>query len=264
MDLKTFDRLREVVYQKSGITLGPNKEALISARLSKRLRALGCADHAAYLDVILRDAAGTETVQLLDAISTNVTSFFREPVHFDFIKQVTSEWLRQGRRRLRFWSAACSTGEEAYSLAMTLMEIPEAQGADIRILATDISTRVLSEASEGIFDEARIEPISEAMRRRWLKPMHDGRWRIAGSLRQMIMFRRLNLSEPPFPMCGPLDIVLCRNVLIYFDARVRKGLLGEVHRLLSPGGLLMVGHAESLAGHNLGLTVVQPSIHRKL
>src|SRR5690349_11738643 len=143
MDKKTFDSFRDFIYQASGISLGANKEALVCARVGKRMRAVGIGDYKGYLDYVMRDQSGAEVVQLLDAVSTNVTNFFREPEHFDFVQTAMQRWIGAGQRRFRFWSAASSTGEEPYTLAMTLLETTGTQTLDLKILATDISTRVL-------------------------------------------------------------------------------------------------------------------------
>ncbi|MEN6624718.1 MAG: CheR family methyltransferase [Candidatus Sumerlaeia bacterium] len=265
MEASTFNRFRSIVYEHSGIALGEGKEALVSARIGKRLRALNIADHKAYLKYVEQDASGEEIVQLLDAISTNVTHFFREPAHFDFVKETVAVWAGQGQTRMRFWSAACSTGEEPYSLAITLREALGARGADAKILATDISTRVLSAARSGVFESDKLKNVAPALREKYFRPVEGHpHGRIAREeLRNMMVFRRMNLAKPPFPMRGPLDIVFCRNVMIYFDNDVRKALLNEILRLLKPGGYLIVGHAESLTGMIADLKAVRPSIYVK-
>jgi len=260
---RTFNTLREIVYETSGISLGPRKEALVCARVGKRMRALGIAEYEHYIDYL--EANPTEVVGLLDAVSTNVTSFFREPHHFEHIAEAANEWYASGQRRFRFWSAACSTGEEPYSLAMVLRETLPAPDVDLRILATDISTEALA-CCMSDYDERRMAPVPHDLRARWFSSAGRGAdkaWTPKPSLRDTVVFRRLNLSAPPFPMTGPLDAVFCRNVMIYFDDAVRMRLLGEIHRLLKPGGLLVVGHAESLAGMIADFKYVKPSVYRK-
>lgn len=266
MDKDTFNSFRDLVYKRSGISLSEGKEALVSARVAKRMRTLGIQEHREYLNYVVQDPTDNEIVHLLDSISTNVTSFFRESQHFDFVTQAMQQWLAQGQKRFRFWSAACSTGEEPYSLAMTLGEVATGRGLDIKILATDISTRVLDRAVEGFYEPERIETVPAILRERYLTPHSDGRvayYAIKDPLRAMITFKRLNLSTPPFPMQGPMDIIFCRNVMIYFDNRVRAGLLAEMYRLLKPGGYLMVGHAESLTGMVSDFKAVRPSVYIK-
>ena len=266
MKPSTFSRFRQIVYDRSGISLNPGKEALVSARVGKRMRTLGLSEHDDYLDFLLRDENGEELVHFIDAISTNVTSFFREPAHFGYVEKMMGKWLAEGQTRFRFWSAASSTGEEPYSLAITLREAIGARKTDTRILATDISTRVLQACLQGVYEGDKLRTVPAALRSRYFTrlPGKDStQYQASPELRQMITFRQINLSKPPFPMKGPLDIVFCRNVMIYFDNAVRKALLREIERLLKPGGCLMVGHAESLTGMMSSLKSVQPSVYVK-
>jgi chemotaxis protein methyltransferase CheR len=271
MEPSTFKRFREIVYERSGISLGPGKEALVSARVGKRMRALNIEDHKNYLRYVMDDETGEEVVHLIDAISTNVTSFFREPEHFTLMDRVFSEWINKGQRRFRFWSAASSTGEEPYSLAITLLDAMSRQSLplsafDVRILATDISTRVLDKCQKGVYKQDRLDTVPAALRDRYFERQRDQddvHYAVKPVLRKMITFSRLNLSDPPFPMQGPFDAVFCRNVMIYFDNTVRGNLLAEVHRLLRQGGYLLVGHAESLTGMMSTFRTVQPSTYLK-
>lgn len=265
MEKSVFNEFREIVYNKSGISLKDGKEALVSARVSKRMRALGIHGHRAYLRFVKEDESGEEVVNLLDVISTNVTNFFREPGHFDFLSEAVKEWLNRGQRRFRFWSAACSTGEEPYSMAMALKDVSIGYDADIKILATDISTRVIQNCLAGSYTKSRVQDIPKYLLHRYFVVNFNGevRYSVKSELRNMIVFRRLNLSEPPFPMNGPLDVIFCRNVMIYFDNDICKKLLADLYRLLKPKGYLMVGHAESLTGMVSDFKVVRPSIFTK-
>jgi chemotaxis protein methyltransferase CheR len=205
---------------------------------------------------------------LVDAISTNVTGFFRERAHFEFLAKAMGRWLAAGQRRFRIWSAACSTGEEPYSIAITMLEAATRGrgGADMRILATDISTRVLETSRQGTYQQERLDAVSPILRKRYFtpdEPQNPAHYTVKDVLSRMVVFRRLNLSAPPFPMRGPLDVIFCRNVMIYFDRRVRERLLEELRRLLRPGGYLMVGHAESLTGMTGGFQAVRPSTYTK-
>lgn len=266
MDQRTFNRFREIVYEKSGIALKEGKEALVTARVGKRMRALGINAHKRYLEYVLADKSGEEIVHLLDAISTNVTSFFREQGHFEFMSKVMSGWLKEGQRRFRLWSAACSTGEEPYSMAMTLAEVSKSYSADIKILASDISTRALAKCFAGVYGEEKFLDVPKFLRCRYFNKYGgngDVYYIVSSEIKRMIVIRRLNLASTPFPMRGPLDIVFCRNAMIYFDNRVRINLLAEIYRLLKPGGYLMVGHAESLTGMVSEFKVVKPAIYIK-
>ena len=261
----TFNRIRGIVYDSAGIALSERKEALVCARVSKRMRVLGLGDYEAYLTFL--DDNPAEMVGLLDSISTNVTSFFREPHHFEFIADELEKWYADGQRRFRFWSAACSTGEEPYSLGMVIREALPFSDVDARILATDISTEVLASCEAGVYGSKHMKPVPDHLRKRWfVQDSHRGEktWTVSKPLRDMMVFRRVNLSAPPFPMTGPLDAVFCRNVMIYFDDAVRLRLLDEANRLLKPGGYLVVGHAESLAGMISDFKYVRPSVYRKV
>jgi chemotaxis protein methyltransferase CheR len=266
MERALFETFRKVVYDNSGIALGDGKEALVTARVAKRMRTLGIDTHKAYLDFLLADRSGEEVVHFLDVISTNVTSFFREPEHFEFLTTVTREWLAQGQRRMRIWSAASSTGEEPYTLAIALKEAGCGQDVDLKILATDISTQVLNKCELGLYGEEKLKTMPRHLVDKWfdkLRGEDEGLYRVKDSLKKCITFTRLNLSTPPFPMRGPFDVIFCRNVMIYFDNTVRRNLLQEAYRLLKTGGYLLVGHAESLTGMMSELRPVRPSIYVK-
>jgi chemotaxis protein methyltransferase CheR len=261
-----YEKLRQIVYEKSGITLTGSKEALVTSRLSKRLHSLDLPDFQAYLRLLLSDEGEKEVVHLLDAISTNVTSFYREREHFDLLGSILSRWADEGQTRFRVWSAAASTGEEPYSLAITAREALENCSVDLRILATDISMRVLGVAMQGTYDAKAVDPVPPVLRERYFERCRDGgqvSFTVRPSIRDPITFCRLNLAVTPFVMKGPFDVVFCRNVMIYFDEKVRKGLLSEIYRLLRPGGYLMVGHAESLAAQTTAFRALRPSIYIK-
>lgn len=267
MQRSVFNEFRRVVYGATGISLGPSKEALVTARVGKRLRALGLTNHKAYLKHLVADESGREMTQFVDAICTNVTSFFREEEHFEFVRAAVGEWRDEGQTRFRIWSAACSTGEEVYSLAMTLSDVlSAAEGHDLRILGTDLSTRALSVAVDGRYSAKRMERIHPALRERHFDCLGCGEeaaYAVKPTLRSVTVFRQANLSQTPLPLTGPLDIVLCRNVMIYFDKPVRAALVAEAVRLLRPGGYLIVGHSESLSDLRGGLVPVAASIYRK-
>lgn len=265
MDQRIFERFRDIIYAKSGITLGPQKVSLVSARVAKRMRALNIGEYEDYLRHVLDDKSGNELVHLLDAISTNVTSFYRESQHFDFLQSTLEQWREKGQTRFRIWSAASSTGEEPYTIAITMLEALRQPGVDIKILATDISTRVLEVCMHGVYPESRVEPVPTALRQRYFSRFQDNGeayYGVNDELRRLITFRRLNLSTPPFPMKGPFDFIFCRNVMIYFDETVRRGIIQEAHRLLKPGGYFVVGHSESLTGNSGPFRVIRPSVYQ--
>lgn len=262
MDVKTFGDFQSFIYDSCGITLGELKESMVSARISKRLRLLNLSTPGEYLEYVKNDQSGSELIELLDAISTNVTSFYREAQHFTLMDTLMRQWTIQGQRRFRLWCAAASSGEEPYTIAMTLAECGALE-LDTKVLCTDISTKVLSQCQNGFYAKSRMNGVSEDRRKKWFQEVGDG-WQIVPQLQNPLTIKRLNLAQPPFPLKGPLDIIMCRNVMIYFDNRVRQNLLDEFHRLLKPGGYLMVGHAESLTGLATKFKTIQPSVYQKV
>lgn len=268
MDSLTYQKLRDIIYQISGITLGEGKEALMESRVGRRLRILGLSSYKDYLQYLQKDHTRQEVISLIDVISTNVTSFFREAAHFDVLAHHYEQCLLQGQYRFRFWSAACSSGEEPYSIAMTLHSLDEKKISNTRVLATDISTTVLQKAIKGVYSTDSVKLIHPNYKQQYFIKQSDevkkeSHYSIHDSIKQMVLFKQMNLSKPPFPMKGPLDAVFCRNVMIYFDLQVRQALIDEIYRLLKPGGLFFVGHSESLLGINSKFRVMQPSIYIK-
>lgn len=273
---RIFRRFCDLVYEKAGIKLGPQKEALVSARVGKRMHQLGMHDFEEYYRLVADDSAGDELVEFLNAISTNVTHFFREKRHFELLGKYLREWEAQGQKRFRIWCAAASTGEEPYSIAMTVREALRDVG-DVKILATDISTKVLATAKTGKYEQKHIENVPDHLLRKYFvrestrtdqagSEKSSGaafRFRVSDDLRGMLTFARLNLAKPPFPMSGPFDLIFCRNVMIYFDNEVRRSLLADAYRLLKERGYLMVGHAESLSGMLSNFKSVEPSVYIK-
>lgn len=267
MNPKVFDELRGIVYEQSGIRIQDGKETMVSARIGQRLRELEIPDDVGYLEY-LKDQLDQEIVALLDVISTNVTSFYRESEHFDYITGWMNEWLGEGQKRFRVWCAASSTGEEPYTIAITLREAIRKAGVktDTRILATDISTRVLNQAQAGLYEAKKVEAVPEPLLRRYFDAKQGAKGRCYEArqeLKDMILFKRLNLSAPPFPMRGPMDFVICRNVMIYFDEPVRTALINAFHDLLRPGGYLITGKSEGLTRNSKSFDRAGPAIYRK-
>ena len=266
MDKKTFDTFRDLIYDKAGININGNKVALVAARVGKRMRELSITEHREYLEFVFNDHHSGELVHLLDAISTNVTSFFREGTHFDFFGSLMEQWRDSGQKKYRFWSAASSTGEEPYSMAMVILDKLGKAVSDVKILATDLSTKVLARCAEGVYTKEKTAPVPPSKLDKYFEKRSMSKrtcFAVRQEVKNLITFSRLNLSKPPFPMNGPFDAVFCRNVMIYFDNTVRKNLLDEIFRLLKPGGYLFVGHAESLTGILSGFKAVQPSVYCK-
>ena len=266
MDPATFRRITAIIYRKAGIVLNEQKEALVVARIGKRMRRLGITRFRDYLRLLEESPDHEEPVEMLNAISTNVTQFFREPRHFEHLAGWLAQWRQEGRSRLRFWCAAASSGEEAYSMAMVVREnLPG--DCDVRILATDLSTRALAEAREGVYAAREMKAVPEELVRRYfVREEGDAgaHYRVGPALAGMITFARLNLAQTPYVMRGPFDVIFCRNVMIYFDDKVRRRLLDECWRLLHCDGYLVVGSAESLAGLPTDFKNVAPSVYAKV
>jgi chemotaxis protein methyltransferase CheR len=265
MDPACFEAFQRIAHERAGIFLRPGKAVLVRSRLARRLRELGLDSERAYLDRLLGPQGELELVRFLDAISTNFTHFFREPDHFESLREDAARSAAAGQRRFRFWSAGCSSGEEPYAAAMVLDGV--LAGRDWRILATDLSTAALERARAGEYGAAEIEAIPAPLRERHLEragaPGAAARWRVRAPLRRRVVFTRLNLAARPYPMRGPLDAAFCRNVMIYFDRPMRQGLVAEVERLLRPGGALFIGHSETLSAIATGLRAERPSVYRK-
>ena len=262
-----FEALRSLVKEVTGIALSDQKRELVYGRLARRLRALNIRTFREYREVLASDA--DEVVQFCNAITTNLTAFFREPHHFDHLRDEVLKPLVQNppaSRRYRIWSAACSTGEEPYTLAMTVLEaMGDTRGWDLRILATDLDSDVLGKASRGIYGEDRLHALSAERKRRFFTPTQgarDASFTIAPNLRQLITFKQLNLMHP-FPMKGPFDAIVCRNVLIYFDKDTQRDLVGRMARLQRPGDLLYLGHSESLFKVSNDYTLISRTIYRR-
>ncbi len=264
MEPQLFQKFARLAYEKAGISIRAGKEALVGARVAKRQRALAIDSAERYLQFLEADASGEEINFFLDVISTHFTSFFRESDHFAVLREEFERRLAAGQRRLRLWSAACSTGEEPYSMAMTLLEARGGAELDLKILATDISLQSLDEARTGVYPAPRIEPVPAKHREDWLRRSKDSPdlWEVSSEVKRLVTFKRINLSTPPFPMRGPLDVVFCRNVLIYFDQPTRQRLISEIERLITPGGLLCIGHTETLNGIQTRLRMLRPSLFR--
>ncbi|MBN2808704.1 MAG: protein-glutamate O-methyltransferase [Deltaproteobacteria bacterium] len=266
---KEFVRFCEFVYKRCGISLSENKRDLVHSRLAKRLRSLGLDNYDDYFKLLYEGPDNeVEIVNLLDAISTNVTYFFREDKHFDFlvstfIPELEAAKKREHGKKIRIWSAGCSTGEEPYSLAITFAENIALADHDFRILATDLSTNVLAHARKGVYDKERLRNVSGNMLRKYFTGSRDGsRFKVDDKLAAYIKFARLNLMHA-FPFKGHFDCIFCRNVMIYFDRPTQAELVNKFSAFLNPGGYLMIGHSESLTNVEHNLIYVQPSLYRK-
>lgn len=264
-----FNFIRTVVEKNAGIILGSNKRQLVQGRLARRVRELGLASVAEYCEII-RNGGPEELVSLINAITTNVTSFFRENHHFEALGTVMlpeAMGRNERTRRLRVWSAGCSSGEEPYSIAMTAAEyLASVRGWDFKILATDIDSEILKAAAGGEYALERLTGISDERRRRWFTsdhPIREGHTRVRSELQSLITFRTLNLMGE-WPMRGPFDVIFCRNVMIYFDQPTRERLILRYASLLADGGYLCLGHSESIHMQHSRFKLVGRTIYRKI
>jgi chemotaxis protein methyltransferase CheR len=263
-----FQALRRLVREVTGINLSDQKRELVYGRLARRLRALNLRSFRDYRALLSQDD-GRELVQLCNAITTNLTAFFREPHHFEhFKKDLLGPLLAKppASRRLRIWSAGCSTGEEPYSIAMSVLEaIPDIARWDIRILATDLDSDVLEKARRGIYTAERLQSLSAERRTRFFAPANGTRepsYQVRPEVARMLTIKQLNLMDS-FPMKGPLDVVFCRNVVIYFDKDTQRHLISRMSRLQRPGDLLFLGHSETLFKVSTDYTLIGRTIYRR-
>ncbi len=268
---KEFCLISDLVYEHCGINLHDGKKELVRARLAKRLREGQFPSFGDYVRHVLADPTGRELSLLADSLSTNLTKFFREEQHFEFLRsRLLPGLLKAGpaRRdlRIRAWSAGCSSGEEPYSIAITLLEAVAGKGRwDVKVLATDVSTRMLERARRGLYDAARVEPIPAPLRHKYLARIRDegpDTYEVTDALRRIVLVQYLNLMKD-WPIRTPLDFIFCRNVMIYFDKTTQSRLIQRFYDLLAPGGVLFTGHSESLTGIEHKFHYVQPTIYLK-
>ncbi|TAL29783.1 MAG: chemotaxis protein CheR [Spirochaetes bacterium] len=264
---RDFAKFRDIIYEESRIKLSEMKKALVQARLMMRLRELRLSDYGEYYDY-LQENYDAEIVNLINCITTNKTDFFRESKHFDFLREVVFPQFRaSGKKKMRIWSAGCSTGEEPYTIAICVLDffggVPQ---EDIKILATDIDTAVLGVAEKGVYKESILETVErETARRYFLRGtgVNEGKYRVRDEVKSLVRFRKLNLLEEHYPMSGPFDAIFCRNVIIYFDKDTQRTLFDRFHRYVADDGYLFVGHSETLAGVTDKFTFIKSTIYRK-
>lgn len=265
-----YERISRLVYEQCGINLHEGKKELVKARLGKRLREGDFKSFGEYYRYVTTDDGTAELISMIDSLSTNLTYFFREESHFQKLRNMIKPMVKtsnQGRlsEKLRIWSAGCSTGEEPYSLAMTVCESVNGLSGDVKIMATDISTRVLQTADKGIFGKERLKNVPPAILKKYFQMGSgscEGQFLIKKNIRDMVQFSRFNLMDTPPPNYR-FDIIFCRNVMIYFDKATQEALVRRFHQCLNKGGHLFVGHSESLTGLSHELKYIEPSVYRK-
>ncbi len=275
MRAKEFERFSNLIYDEVGIKMPSTKKTMLEARLQKRLKALGLRTFQDYADFIFSSTGREqELIHLIDVVTTNKTDFFREPQHFDFLVREAIPTMRQLRgagesslNPFRIWSAGCSTGEEPYTMAMVLSDYTAANhGFRFSILASDICTQVLQKAASGVYTEDRIDTIPLSMKKKYLlrsKDRSKSLIRIAPELRTTINFKRVNFMDDHFGINEKMDVIFCRNVVIYFDKSTQAELMKKFHRQLVTGGYLFIGHSETLNGLGVPFTQVANTVYRK-
>jgi chemotaxis protein methyltransferase CheR len=259
-----FDRFRKLAYETAGIDLKNGKEHLVSARLGRKIRELNLGSYDKYYRHVVEDRTGEALTSLIDALTTNHTHFFREPAHFLYLRKHVLPRLRP-RPRIEIWSAACSSGEEPYTLAFCLKDELGPAASKVRILATDISTKVLALAKKAVYPAERfMSTPPEELRRHMLRNGSGAQasYQVKPEIREMVEFRRANLMEN-LSQFGTFPVIFCRNVMIYFDKPTQEGVVRRLTERLEPGGYLFIGHAESLGRIEHSLQYVQPAVYRK-
>ncbi|MDX9746627.1 MAG: protein-glutamate O-methyltransferase [Syntrophales bacterium] len=264
-----FRKISRLVYELCGINLHDGKKELVKARLGKRLREGNFSSFSEYYQFVTTDEGQDELVMMIDSLSTNLTYFFREAAHFEKMERILPEMAKarqaSGGRGLQIWSAGCASGEEPYSLAITVREVLGDRHLSVPILATDISTRVLQTAVRGIFPHERMKNVPDTIIRRYFQ-YGSGKWRgffqVKKEIRDMVRFLRFNLMNP-FPADFVSDVIFCRNVMIYFDKPTQEILVSRLHQTLNKDGYFFVGHSESLTGLDHSFNYIEPSVYRK-
>lgn len=262
----------DLIYQQCGINLGPHKKELVKGRLMKQLRVHQLETFKEYYDFVISDSSGKELEIMVNLITTNVTSFFREKQHFDFLMQtafpaIVQKKNRGNTKRIRVWSAACSTGEEPYSILMTVLEYFKDPGLwDIKLLGTDISTRALACAQQGEYPQQKVSEVSPGLLEKYYTKVlkdHEIYYKMKDQVKALAVFRQLNLMMEAYPFKGKFDIIFCRNVMIYFDKETQKMLMNRLANCLEDGGYFFVGHSEASVGMNTNLRKVGAAIFSK-
>jgi chemotaxis protein methyltransferase CheR len=262
-----YHKLAQLIYSVSGISLKESKQTLLTSRLAGVLAQSGRKTFTEYYNSLIADTSGASVAALVDRITTNHTYFMREPAHFDFFRDTVLPYLKSKvtDRDLRVWSAACSTGEEPYTLAMILDEFLDTEKSrwDCRVLATDLSEKVLKDASQGVYAPERIEPLPALWKQRYLTRHPDGNYEIADRIKKEVIYRRFNLIEPVYPFRKKFHVIFCRNVMIYFDADTRASIINKLYDMTEPGGYLFIGHSEAIDRSKSKYKYVLPAVYRR-
>ena len=269
MNDSEFRRLSDIIYRTSGICLPDVKKVLVEGRIRKRIKMLGFESFGSYMEYLFSDRGMTEElIPLIDVVTTNKTDFFREIQHFDFLTETVLPGLSAGRRNINIWSAGCSTGEEPYTMAIVFNEFfGSANDYRYQIFASDISTEVLQKAYAGVYEEEKTEPVPPALLKKYFMRSKDPSkkiLRVVPELRKKINFFRINLLEDLSELPCTMDIIFCRNVIIYFDKQTQFKVLSNLLSKLNPGGYLFLGHSETLMGVDLPVERAASTVYRKV
>ncbi|MCP9291921.1 CheR family methyltransferase [Gracilimonas sediminicola] len=257
-----FKRVKDLLYEYCGIFLQEGKEALVQSRLMKRMRKLGIGSFSEYLDFIERPESGGEFLAFVDVLTTNKTHFFREAQHFEFIRKHIIPTM--GGRNAKWWSAGCSTGEEPVTTAITLHEARRTTPwSSVKILATDISREVLKVAKNGVYPSSRMMDVPDSIRRKYFESIGNDEFKVKEQVEEMITYGRLNLTED-WPLKGNFQVIMCRNVMIYFNRQTQQQVVQKFYDQLQPGGFLFLGHSESVSSNNKGFKNLAPAVYQKI
>ncbi|MBF4693791.1 CheR family methyltransferase [Fusibacter ferrireducens] len=264
---REFRRIQDFVYKNYGILLTEKKKTLVESRFSHILEVRGFKNFSSYFDIIEADKTGKEISEFINKITTNHTYFFREEKHFNFLKEIALPEIvlkEQQTRDIRIWSAGCSSGEEAYSIVMTLEAYLGKNKTlwDSKVLATDISLKVLESANRGEYESPQVEKLDKKIRERYFLKLNDEKFLVKSNIKNEVIFRKFNLMNA-FPFKKKFHIIFCRNVMIYFDKESKKELINKFYNALMPGGYLFIGHSETIEDRSQGFKYIQPAIYKK-
>lgn len=261
-----FDFIKSLLYDAAGINIPDHKQQMVFNRISKRIQNLGIGSLDQYIDFLNHEKNGDEIIHLINALTTNVTNFFREEHHYDHLKNELKNLCDAGQKKIRIWSAACSIGAEPYSAAIIAHEaLSTISGYDLRILATDIDTNALQKAREGSYPERLLKGLSKPYQKKYFipGPKADDAIVVKPSIRNMVSFNYMNFNDTEWPMSGPFDFIFCRNALIYFDRQKQQEYVEKFIQLIRPGGFLYLGHSENSVVAGKSLTICGPTIYKK-
>jgi len=260
LEKNDFERVRQIIYDYSGINLHDGKQALVRARLMKRIRKLGLSNFKEYLDIVESNTIDGEFYSFVDVLTTNKTSFFREAQHYGYMRDEIIPNMKG--RNVRWWSAGCSSGEEPVTMAITLFEQFNSNKTPVKILATDLSRDMLLRAKKGVYNEEKMDGIPGFLRKRYFREQEAGLFKIHENIRKMITYGRLNLKAE-WPFKHLFHVIMCRNVMIYFDRETQNRLVSRFYNQLELGGYLFLGHSESINGKDIGFVNVRPAVYQK-